>query len=143
MSPRRLNCSVIALTAALCGQPFAGAIADPAAADLEVSYRAQIQPIFNAQCVYCHVTGAENGGLNLSRSTSYAGLVGAASSESPLQRVAPGKPDASYLWHKLNGSHVSVGGSGNAMPMSDPPRLLEPAQRALFKAWILAGAVNN
>lgn len=114
-----------------------------AADDAAVSYRAQLQPIFNAQCVYCHVTGAENGGLNLSRSTSHASLVGAASTESPLQRVAPGKPDSSYLWAKLNGTHVSVGGSGNAMPMSDPPRLLEPAQRALFKAWIEAGAPNN
>ena len=114
-----------------------------AADDAAVSYRAHLQPIFNAQCVYCHVTGAENGGLNLSRSTSHASLVGTASTESPLQRVAPGKPDSSYLWAKLNGTHVSVGGSGNAMPMSDPPRLLEPAQRALFKAWIEAGAPNN
>lgn len=111
--------------------------------EVAVSYRAQIQPIFNAQCVYCHVTGAENGGLNLSRSTSYASLVGTASTESPLQRVTPRKPDNCYLWHKLNGTHVSVGGSGNAMPMSDPLRLLEPAQRALFKAWIEAGAPNN
>jgi len=109
----------------------------------DVSYRGQIQPIFNAQCVYCHVTGAENGGLNLSRSASHAALVGAPSSESALARVKAGEPEASYLWHKLNGSHVAVGGSGNAMPMSDPPRLLEPAQRALFKAWIEAGAPNN
>lgn len=109
----------------------------------EVSYRGQIQPIFNAQCVYCHVTGAENGGLNLARSASHAALVGAPSTESPLARVKAGEPEASYLWHKLNGSHVAAGGSGNAMPMSDPPRLLEPAQRALFKAWIEAGAPNN
>jgi len=118
-------------------------IAMAASADEAVSYRSQIQPIFNAQCVYCHVTGAENGGLNLARASSYASLVGAPSTESPLLRVTPGKPDNSYLWHKLNGTHVSVGGSGNAMPMSDPPRLLEPAQRALFKAWIEGGAANN
>ncbi len=111
--------------------------------DAAVSYRTQLQPIFNAQCVYCHVTGAENGGLNLARASSYASLVGTTSTESPLPRVTPGQPDKSYLWHKLNGTHVSVGGSGNAMPMSDPPRLLEPAQRALFKAWIEAGAPNN
>ncbi|WP_273456272.1 c-type cytochrome domain-containing protein [Nevskia ramosa] len=127
---------VIGLGSALIAM---AASADEAA----VSYRTQLQPIFNAQCVYCHVTGAENGGLNLARASSYASLVGTASTESPLMRVTPGQPDKSYLWHKLNGSHVSVGGSGNAMPMSDPPRLLEPAQRALFKAWIEAGAPNN
>lgn len=118
-------------------------IAMTASADETVSYRNQLQPIFNAQCVYCHVTGAENGGLNLARASSHTSLVGTASTESPLPRVTPGQPDKSYLWHKLNGTHVSVGGSGNAMPMSDPPRLLEPAQRALFKAWIEAGAPNN
>lgn len=112
-------------------------------ADEPVSYRGQIQLIFNAQCVYCHVTGAENGGLNLARSASHAALVGTPSTESPLARVKAGEPEASYLWHKLNGTHVGVGGSGNAMPMSDPPRLLEPAQRALFKAWIEAGAPND
>ncbi|WP_428384439.1 hypothetical protein [Nevskia ramosa] len=127
---------VIGLGSALIAM---AASADEAA----VSYRTQLQPIFNAQCVYCHVTGAENGGLNLARASSHASLVGTASTESPLMRVTPGQPDKSYLWHKLNGSHVSVGGSGNAMPMSDPPRLLEPAQRALFKAWIEAGAPNN
>lgn len=74
---------------------------------------------------------------------AYRGLVGAPSTESPLLRVAPGKPDQSYLMHKLQGTHLSVGGSGDPMPKTDPPRLLEPAQLALFKSWIEAGAPNN
>ena len=107
-----------------------------------VSFKAQIQPIFNAQCVFCHVTGAENGGLNLGRRDSYASLM-APSTEAPLQRIAPGDPGKSYLTHKLDGTHLSVGGNGNAMPMSDPPRLLEPSQRLLFETWIGEGAQNN
>ncbi len=107
-----------------------------------VSFKVQIQPIFNAQCVFCHVTGAENGGLNLGHRDSYASLM-APSTEAPLQRIAPGDPGKSYLTHKLDGTHLSVGGNGNAMPMSDPPRLLEPSQRLLFETWIGEGAQNN
>jgi hypothetical protein len=106
----------------------------------KVSFKNDLQPIFNAQCVFCHVTGAENGGLNLSRSASYKNLVGVPSTESPLQRIAPGNPDQSYLFHKINGTHVSVGGSGASMPITDPPRLLEESQRAMIRAWIELGA---
>jgi hypothetical protein len=112
--------------------------ADDAAAP--VDFKTQIQPILNAQCVFCHVTGAENGGLNLARSVAYQNLVGTPSTESPLVRVAPGKPQDSYLMHKLEGTQVSVGGTGGTMPLIDPPRQLEPSQRALFRAWIEQGA---
>jgi hypothetical protein len=116
--------------------------ADPAA-EGGVSYKTQIQPIFNAQCAFCHVTGAENGGLNLARAVSYASLVSAASTESPLPRVAPGQPADSYLMHKLEGTQLSVGGNGERMPRTDPPRPLDPAQISLFRTWILEGAKNN
>lgn len=114
-----------------------------AQADDAPSFKAQIQPILNTQCVFCHVTGAENGGLNLARSVAYKNLVGVPSTESPLKRIEPGKPDASYLLHKLEGTHVAAGGSGASMPIVDPPRLLEPAQRALFRAWVEAGAKED
>ena len=110
---------------------------DPSA---PVDFKTQIQPILNAQCVFCHVTGAENGGLNLARAVAYKSLVGTPSTESPLLRVAPGKPEDSYLLHKLEGTHVSVGGTGATMPLVDPPRQLEASQRALFRTWIQQGA---
>jgi mono/diheme cytochrome c family protein len=112
-------------------------------ADDAISYKNQIQPIFNAQCVFCHVTGAENGGLNLARSLSYNNLVSAPSSESKLLRVVPGKPEDSYLMHKLQGTQLSVGGIGDAMPRTDPPRRLDPAQLELIRNWILQGAPKD
>ncbi len=110
------------------------------AADAPVSYKTQIQPLLNSQCVFCHVTGAENGGLNLGGKAAYRGLVDAPSTESKLLRVAPGRPDESYLMHKLKGTHLSVGGSGDPMPKTDPPRLLEAAQIEMFRKWIAQGA---
>ena len=105
-----------------------------------MSFKNDIQPIFNANCVFCHVTGGENGGLNLSRAFSYKNLVGTPSTESKLVRIAPGKPDDSYLLHKIEGTQLKAGGSGSSMPIVDPPKLLDPSQRALIRAWVEQGA---
>jgi hypothetical protein len=65
-------------------------------------------------------------------------LVGVPSVQVPsLMRVAPGDAESSYLLHKLRGTHVSVGGSGNAMP---PYLVLADTELAQFSAWIDAGA---
>lgn len=108
-----------------------------------VSFRADLQPILNSRCVVCHVTGAENAGLNLARSVARRNLVGVPSTESKLMRVAPGKPEDSYLMHKLLGSQGSVGGSGTLMPQSDSLQPLESSQLELFRSWILGGAPDN
>ncbi|MGQ0699615.1 MAG: hypothetical protein ACT4PZ_15405 [Panacagrimonas sp.] len=107
-----------------------------------VSFKTDLQPLLNAQCVFCHVTGAENGGLNLGRRDAYASLM-APSTEAPMARVTPGDAAKSYLIHKLKDTQLSVGGSGNRMPMTDPPRPLEPAQLELFVRWVESGAPNN
>lgn len=110
-----------------------------------VSFRQDLQPILTGRCVACHVTGAENAGLNLARSVARRNLVGAASTESPLMRVAPGDPEASYLLHKLRGTQGSVGGSGALMPLADSPKAqpLDAQQIDLFRRWILEGAADN
>ena len=108
----------------------------------EPSFKTDIQPLLNTQCVFCHVDGAENGGLNLGRRKSYASLI-AASTTAPLPRVTPGDPEKSYLIHKLRGTHVDVGGSGTAMPIYDPPRPFDPAQLDMIERWIKSGALNN
>ena len=106
------------------------------------SFRTDIQPLLNAQCVFCHVDGAENGGLNLGRRKSHAALM-AASTEAPMPRITPGDPQKSYLVHKLRGTHVDVGGSGSAMPIYDPPRPFDPAQLDMIERWSKGGALNN
>jgi len=107
------------------------------------SFKNDIVPIFSAQCVFCHVTGAENAGLNLARKEAYRNLVGTKSTESELMRVAPGDPEKSYLMHKLRGTQLSVGGSGASMPRVDSSQLMDAAQLKLIEKWILAGAPNN
>lgn len=108
-----------------------------------VSFKTDLQPVINAQCVFCHVTGAENGGLNLGRRVSHAALL-AASTEAPaMPRVTPGDPARSYLIHKLKGTHLEAGGSGTRMPMNDPPRPLDETQLSLFVRWVESGAPDN
>ena len=82
-----------------------------------VSFKTRIQLILDSPCVFCHVTGAENDGLNLGRSVAQASLL-AASTEAPMPRVTPGSPEQRYLLHKLRGTEQAAGGSGNRMPMT-------------------------
>ena len=71
--------------------------------------------------------------------SGYGNLVDVPSTEAPaLDRIEPGDPDASYLWHKINGTHASVGGSGNPMPA--PAGGLDAGTIATIEAWISGGA---
>ena len=72
---------------------------------------------------------------------AHEGLVGVPSRQSALLRVAPGFPSRSYLWHKLRGTHASVGGGGDRMPQGDPP--LSTAQMNVIRAWIVEGALDD
>lgn len=101
-----------------------------------VSFAQEVEPILVASCG-CHYDGAP---AELSYSTdAFGSLVGTPSTEVPaLDRVAPGLPDDSYLWHKLNDTHLAVGGSGNPMPA--PAGGLAAGSLATIEAWILDGA---
>ena len=55
-----------------------------------------------------------------------------------MDRIEPGDPANSYLWHKFNNSHLSVGGTGSRMPKGGQP--LGAADLALIEQWILDGA---
>ena len=59
------------------------------------------------------------------------------STESPLLRILPGRPSGSYLWHKLQGTQESVGGSGETMPKEGA---LPDGGLDQIRAWILEGA---
>lgn len=133
---------VLALaTVAGCGFAISPASAQQAAA-AAVSFKNDVQPIFNSQCVFCHVTGAENAGLNLGRREAHASLM-ASSSEAPMPRVTPGDPAKSYLVYKLRGTQLEAGGSGNAMPMYDPPKPFPAEQLELIERWIREGAKRD
>ena len=56
--------------------------------------------------------------------------------------VKPGSTDESYLWHKLQGTHLSVaGGEGKSMPIvNQVGARLSDDELAIIEAWISAGA---
>ncbi len=91
-----------------------------------VSYRRDIQPLFDAYCVACHGGQA---GLWL---TSYEHLM-AGSRHGPV--VIPGDPEASELVRRLTGA------SQPAMPLGGPP--LPPDRIELVRRWIAEGAPKN
>ena len=115
-----------------------------AAPDVEmatVSYQDHVQSIFDFNCVVCHQTGAANGGLNLEFGISHEQLVGVESTQSELPLVEPGSAEESYLYHKLAGTHLEVGGSGASMPLGGPPLPDDDIERIV--TWIQECALDN
>lgn len=108
----------------------------------QVSYAAQVQPIWDATCTSnaCHDSTMPQERLNLTPSVSRAALVGVASRQcTTTQLVNPGNPDQSYLMFKLQGSGPCM--MGSRMPKAAPT--LTAAQRQLVRDWIVNGAPNN
>src|SRR5690606_9415042 len=106
-----------------------------------LSFEADIQPIINRNCL-CHIQDSdgemEADYMTLNPGVSFGNLVGVPSEEVPaMNRIEPSSPDESYLWHKINDSHLSVGGDGDFMP---PLGLLPRDTRAIIETWILEGA---
>lgn len=79
--------------------------------------------------------------MKLYPAAAYQSLVGVASVESPLLRIARNQPDKSYMLHKLQGTHLDVGGKGVQMPFGQPP-LPEDTQKKISQ-WIVQGALDN
>jgi len=104
-----------------------------------VSFEADVQPIFDENCVTCHQSSGAPQGLVLEDGKSWHSLLHGRSAESKLALVAPGRPDESYLFHKLAGTQTRTG-SGAQMPPGDP---LAPDKVAIVQRWIAAGAPNN
>ena len=93
------------------------------------------QNVFTPACTACHAGAGAPQGLRLDAANSYAMLVGVPSVEVPgVLRVAPGRPDASYLVHKLEGNAAV----GARMPLGGP--YLDAATIAAVRQWIAAGA---
>jgi len=93
-----------------------------------------VQTILNNNCAGCHI-GGTSGGLDL---TDVNTVVGQASASANMLRITAGSPDNSYLWRKLEGTHLEVdGGSGQSMPPGAP---LEQGDLDIIAAWILTGA---
>ncbi len=107
----------------------------PAAAGSTVSFKTDIQSIFQSQCSVCHIQSV-NGGLSL---RSYDTLM-KGSTSLPGTVVKPGDHANSILWQITQPNGPWPGSA--RMPFSGPP-YLSPAQIASIAAWIDQGAKNN
>ena len=95
-----------------------------------------IQPIWTTKCGDCHTVYNE-GSLRLL--DAYDRIVGVPSEDvSVLNLIQPFEPESSYLWHKVEGTHLSVGGQGSTMPTGS--LVLEDHERQTLENWILDGA---
>ena len=103
-----------------------------------------VQPIFSGGCAFtgCHAGASPAQGMNLGVGKTFSNVVNVASRELPsMNRVTPNQPDISYLVHKIQGTHVGVGGSGSQMPLGRSP--LSRDEIDLIRAWIEGGALPN
>ena len=100
-----------------------------------VSFAADLQPVFDTNCVGCHGVGG-NGGLDVRPCQAWGNLVGVASTGYAQQRVVPNNPALSLLYLKLSGA----AGVNDRMPLGGT---LSPAEIEDFRIWILEGALNN
>ncbi len=97
-----------------------------------VSFSAELQPIFDANCGACHPPA---GGLDLSPAGSYSSLVSVVSTGyAPSMRVQPGDPYISVLYGKASGESYS-----GAMP----PVNLSALEIETILLWIQEGALDN
>ena len=65
------------------------------------------ESIFSSNgCLGCH---GGSGGLTI----TYASIVSVTDGGTGLSYIEPNSPSDSYLWHKINGTQSSVGGSGS------------------------------
>jgi hypothetical protein len=111
-------------------------------APMEVSFAADIQPIFTAHCATtgCHNNATiANKQLDLSAGQAWGNLVGMPSAECPSTlRVEAGSPDTSYMMWKLVGSGPCF--TGSRMPKMGS---IPPADVSAISDWIFTGAANN
>jgi hypothetical protein len=113
------------------GETGGGDTATPA-----TSFRTSVLPIFQRNCQRCHGT---SGGLDLSDRNAFASLVNVPATQlRSMDRVEPGNASRSYLWLKLDNTHVAAGGSGGRMPSTALPS----GDLSTIERWIVDGAAE-
>lgn len=120
------------------GEPTAGVPAAGTGA-AQVSFASEVMPNIIVKACNCHQTEPIlMAPISLKVGEAYDNLVGVPSEQlTTMNLVEPGSLNASYLWHKLNDTHLEVGGSGLRMPSTIP---LDAADIDLVGRWIAGGA---
>ena len=103
-----------------------------------VSYSMHLEPLIIAHCLSCHESEEAKAKLVLDPGLGYERLVGPRSIQVPeMALVAPGDPERSYLWLKLQ--HVTEEGKGMPRTPTGSKKLRE-SELELYRRWIKGGA---
>ncbi|RKZ11987.1 hypothetical protein DRQ50_12680 [bacterium] len=100
-----------------------------------VSYAADVQPIWTANCTVCHGAGG-NAGLDLRMPDSRTHLVDVDAVNWPGKLVVADESDQSVLYLKLMGAP----GVGDRMPQGG---VLGTGALETVRRWIVEGALDN
>jgi hypothetical protein len=138
----RRSCPLVihAALIAACGLAGCAASTDPEP-DMNVagpSFETTVQPLFNLACNCHQTTPILMAPFSLKPGEAYANLVQKPSMQlASMLLVKPSSLNESYLWHKVNGTQLEVGGQGQIMPSTIP---LDAMQLQVIEAWIAGGA---
>ena len=103
----------------------------------DVTFAADIQPIFTARCIQCHDQNHQTG-LDLREGNSYDLLVNVSSTNyAPNLRIEPLSLENSVLWNKITDSGVF----GQQMPPIGEPVSNFDIEK--IESWIELGALDN
>jgi len=114
-----------------------------------LSHATDIQPIWTNRCIQCHTNPFPPQGLILTAGTAYGMIVGVNAVECPpLDRVAPGQPQQSFLYRKIQGTQGdpdinALGCTDVAVGAQMPFGIaccLPQSERDLIEDWIATGA---
>jgi hypothetical protein len=140
--PRLLREGTLAATIAACAlagcAAGVGAETDPQFEVAGPSFAGTVQPLFDLAC-NCHQTEPVlMAPFSLKPAEAYANLVDRPAMQlASMLLVKPGSLNESYLWHKVNGTQIEVGGTGQIMPSTIP---LDAGQLGVIERWIASGA---
>ena len=114
----------------------------------DINYNSEIQPIFNNNCISCHIDGgAYFGDLDLS---SYSEVMEGGESGNT---IVPFESENSLLWQHVNSSYMPPYGSGNSPLTTEQINLIaqwidegaffEPEEDSIEGRWIPNGFDNT
>jgi hypothetical protein len=106
-----------------------------------VSYQEHLEQVVIERCLGCHGEEEPKAKLVLVEGNGYDQLVGRHSVQVPeMLLVAPGDPDASYLWMKMEHSPEIEVGKGMPRTLTGAKKL-PAAELELYRRWIEDGAL--
>lgn len=130
------------------GEPTTGGSSETTADLPGLHFKQDVWPILTANCS-CHIIipeGMPPGAVNPpilgeDPTVAYTVLIDQPSTVAGLAYVVPGDSSNSYLFHKIAGTQLSVGGNGTNMP-PPPQTAVSGADLAIIHEWIDTGALE-